>query len=191
MNPVFGTQTEKNLQKAFAGESQAQNRYIHFAQQARREGLMEIATMFEDTASTRKSHAERFLDFLESKMNEITANHTDVELSNTLENLYMAIKIENSDGATVYPEFAQTAEEEGFQQIAKIFRAIANVEKQHLEHYSTLFHSLAEGKTFERENRFIWKCHVCGMLHESKRPPRKFPLPDHAQAFLEIFSGNY
>lgn len=191
MTSIKGTQTEKNLLKAFAGESQAKNRYEFFAKQARKEGLEQIAAIFEETAQNERSHAKKFFRFLEGGMVEITASYPAGIIGTTLENLQAAADGENEEWTELYPEFARVAEEEGFKNIAVIFKTIAKIEKHHEERYRKLYQNIEEGKVFEREGKVFWKCRVCGLIHESKRPPKKCPACDHPQAYFELEAINY
>lgn len=191
MGSTKGTKTEQNLLKAFAGESQAKNRYEFFAKRAREEGLEQIAALFEETALNEQAHANRFFNFLEGGMVEITACYPAGRVGITLENLEAAAAGENEEWSDLYPEFARIAEEEGFKNIAVIFKTIARIEKHHEERYRSLYKNLEEGKVFEREGKVVWKCRVCGLLHESKRPPKKCPACDADQAFFEINVENY
>ena len=191
MYSLAGTKTEQNLLKAFAGESQARNRYHFFAKQARKEGLEQIAEIFTETARNEKSHAKKFFSFLGGGMIEITASYPAGVVGSTLENLQAAAEGENEEWSELYPEFARVAEEEGFKHIGSMFKTIAKIEKHHEERYRKLYQNLEEGKVFEREDKVIWKCRVCGLLHESKRPPKKCPACDHEQAYFEIAAENY
>ena len=191
MNSLKGSQTEKNLLKAFAGESQAKNRYEFFAKQARTEGLEQIAALFEETAINEQAHANRFFGFLEGGMVEITAAYPAGKVGTTLENLEAAAAGENEEWTELYPEFARIAEEEGFKQVATVFKTIAKIEKHHEERYRKLYKNLEEGKVFEREGKVTWKCRVCGFLHESARPPKKCPACEHEQAYFELEATNF
>lgn len=191
MDSIKGTQTEKNLLKAFAGESQAKNRYEFFAKQARKEGLEQIAALFEETAINEKAHAKRFFRFLEGGMVEITASYPAGKIGTTLENLQAAADGENEEWTELYPEFARIAEEEGFKQIAVVFKTIAKIEQHHEARYRKLYQNMEEGKVFEREGKVTWKCRVCGFLHESSKPPKKCPACEHEQAFFELEATNY
>ncbi len=191
MDSIIGTKTERNLLKAFAGESQAKNRYQFFAKQAKKEGLHQIAAIFEETAINEEAHAKRFFCFLEGGMVEITASYPAGVIGTTMENLKASADGENEEWNELYPEFARIAEEEGFKQIAVVFKTIAKIEKHHEERYRKLFQNLEEGKVFEREDKVIWKCRVCGLLHESKRPPKKCPSCEHEQEYFEIEATNY
>lgn len=191
MESLAGTQTEKNLLKAFAGESQARNRYEFFAKVAIKEGLEQIAALFLETAENERSHAKQFFKQLEGRMVEITATYPAGKIGTTLENLKAAADGENEEWTELYPEFGRIAEEEGFTRIALLFRSIAKIEKAHEERYRKLHQNLEEGKVFEREGKVVWKCRVCGFLHESTKPPLKCPVCDHPQAYFEIEAENY
>lgn len=191
MNSLNGTQTEKNLLKAFAGESQARNRYEFFAKVARKEGLEQIAALFEETAINERSHAKQFFKLLDGGPVEITAKYVAGETGTTLENLKAAAEGESEEWNDLYPEFSRIAEQEGFIKIASLFKSIAKIEKTHEERYRKLYKNLEEGKVFEREGKVVWKCIVCGFLHESKKAPLKCPVCDHPQAYFEIEASNY
>ena len=191
MNSIKGTQTEKNLLKAFAGESQARNRYDFFAKQAIKEGLEQIAALFLETAENERSHAKQFFKFLEGGMVEITASYPAGIIGTTLENLKASAEGENEEWTSLYPEFARIADEEGFKEIAVKFRLIAKVEKAHEERYLKLYSNLQSGKVFERDGKVVWKCRVCGYLHEGKKPPLNCPACHHPQAYFELQSENY
>ena len=191
MNSLKGTQTEQNLLKAFAGESQARMRYNYFAEQASEEGLEQIAAIFEETAMNEKVHANRFFGFLEGGMVEITASYPAGKVGTTLENLKAAAEGENEEWTELYPEFARIAGEEGFKNVAKAFTLIARVEKEHEERYRTLYTNLEEGKAFKRGERVIWKCRQCGLIHEGTVAPKKCPACLAEQAYFEIAAFNY
>lgn len=191
MNSLKGTQTEQNLLKAFAGESQARMRYDYFAKKAKKEGLEQIAAIFEETAINERQHAKRFFDFLEGGMVEITASYPAGEVGTTLENLKAAADGENEEWTELYPEFARIAEEEGFKEVANAFKLIARVEKEHEDRYRTLYNNLEEGKVFKRGDKVIWKCRKCGFIHEGKVAPKKCPACDHDQGYFEIAANNY
>lgn len=191
MESLAGTRTEQNLLKAFAGESQARNRYEFFAKEARKEGLEQIAALFEETAINEKAHAKRFFRFLEGRPVEITATYPAGKIGTTLDNLKAAADGENEEWSELYPEFARIAEEEGFPQVAVVFKTIAKIEKHHEERYRKLYKNLEDGKVFEREGKVVWKCRVCGFLHEASRPPKKCPACEHDQAYFEILVENF
>jgi len=186
-----GSRTEQNLLKAFAGESQARNRYDYYASQAKKEGLEQIAALFAETALNEKEHAKRFFKFLEGGMVEITASYPAGTIGTTLENLKAAADGENEEWTELYPEFARIAEEEGFKEIANVFKMIAKVEKAHEERYRTLYKNLDEGKVFKRENKVVWKCRNCGFLHEGTVAPKLCPACQHPQSYFEIKEENY
>ena len=191
MNRLTGSKTEKNLLKAFAGESQARMRYDYFAKKAREEGLEQIAAIFEETAINEKAHAKRFFKFLEGNMVEITATYPAGKIGTTMENLEAAAGGENEEWTILYPEFAKVAEEEGFKDVALAFRLIARVEEAHEARYRTLFNNLEEGKVFKRGDKVIWKCRNCGFLHEGKVAPKMCPACQHPQAHFEIKESNF
>lgn len=191
-NKIGGTQTEKNLLKAFAGESQARMRYDYFAKQAKKEGLVQISNIFEETALNEKQHAKRFFKFLtEGNKVEITATYPAGKIGTTLENLKEAAERENEEWTTLYPQFAKTAREEGFPEIAKCFLLIAQVEKAHEKRYKKLYQNIEQGKVFVRENKMTWKCQNCGYLHEGTFAPDECPACEHPQAHFQIKEDNY
>lgn len=191
MKSLKGSQTEQNLLKAFAGESQARMRYDYFAKQAKKEGLEQIAAIFEETSLNEKEHAKRFFKFLEGGMVEITASYPAGFIGTTLENLKAAADGENEEWTDLYPEFARIAEEEGYKEVASAFKLIAKVEKAHEERYRTLFDNLESGKVFKRGEKVIWKCRNCGFLHEAAAAPQTCPACLHPQSYFEIQEKNY
>ena len=191
MASIKGTKTEQNLLKAFAGESQARNRYNYFAGQAKKEGLEQIAAFFEETALNEKEHAKRFFKFLEGGMVEITATYPAGIIGTTLENLKAAADGEKEEWGELYPEFAKIAEEEGFKDVAAAFRLIAVAEKAHEERYRKLYNNLQAGKIFESNGKIVWKCRNCGYLHEAEKAPQMCPACLHPQGFFEIRETNY
>ena len=191
MQNLKGTQTEQNLLKAFAGESQARMRYDYFASQAKKEGLEQISAIFTETALNEKEHAKRFFKFLEGRPVEITAIYPAGKIGTSLENLKAAAEGENEEWTDLYPEFARVAEEEGFKEVAVAFKMIARVEKAHEERYNKLYYNLEEGKVFERDGKIVWKCRNCGYLHEGSKAPLKCPACLHPQAYFEIRETNY
>ena len=191
MKSLEGTRTEQNLLKAFAGESQARMRYDYFMKQAKKEGLEQIAAIFEETAINEKEHAKRFFNFLEGRMVEITATYLAGKIGTTLENLKAAADGENEEWTELYPEFAKIAEEEGFKEVAVAFKMIAKVEKAHEDRYRKLYDNLQEGMVFERGDKIVWKCRNCGYLHEGKKAPQKCPACLHPQSYFEIKENNY
>ncbi|MCW3787783.1 rubrerythrin [Plebeiibacterium sediminum] len=191
MNSLKGTKTEQNLLKAFAGESQARMRYNYFAKQAKKEGLEQIAAIFEETAENEKEHAKRFFKFLEGGMVEITASYPAGKIGTTLENLKASADGENEEWTELYPEFAKIAEEEGFKEVAVAFKLIAKVEEAHENRYRTLYDNLESGKVFEREGKVVWKCRNCGYLHEGTKALKNCPACLHPQSYFEIKETNY
>ena len=191
MNSIKGSRTEQNLLKAFAGESQARMRYDYFSKQAKKDGLEQIAAIFEETALNEKEHAKRFFKFLEGGPVEITAVYPAGIIGTTLENLKAAAEGENEEWTALYPEFARIAEEEGYIQVAAAFKLISKVEKAHEERYNTLYSNLNDGKVFERDGKVVWKCRNCGYLHEGTKPPLVCPACLHPQSYFEIKETNY
>ncbi len=192
MKSLKGTQTEKNLLKAFAGESQARTRYDYFASQAKKEGLIQISNIFAETALNEKEHAKMFFKFLKNgHMVEITAAYPAGAIKSTLENLNAAAQGENEEWTKLYPEFAQVAQKEGFSEVAKTFRMIAKAEVAHEKRYLKLSKNLEEGKVFKRNKTVTWKCGNCGYLHEGKVAPKECPACLHPQAHFQIKEKNY
>ena len=175
MKSVKGTQTEKNLLKSFAGESQARSRYKFFASQARKEGYEQIAAIFEETAEQEKEHAKRFFKFLEGGMVEITACYPAGVIGTTMENLRAAAEGENEEWVELYPEFARIADEEGFPAIATAWRKISEVEAFHEQRYRKLLSRVESGQVFEREEEIEWQCRNCGYVHKGKSAPKACP----------------
>jgi len=188
---IKGSRTEQNLLKAFAGESQARMRYDYFASQARKEGLEQIAAIFDETALNEKEHAKRFFKFLEGGMVEITASYPAGIIGTTLENLKASADGEMEEWTELYPEFARIAEEEGFKEVATCFKMISRVEKAHEERFRTLYTNLDEGRVFERDGKIVWKCRNCGYLHEGTKAPKLCPACLHPQSYFEIKETNY
>ncbi len=184
-----GTETEKNLLKAFAGESQARNRYTFFAGQAKKEGYEQIAAIFEETANQEKEHAKRFFKFLEGGMTEITATFPAGKVGTTLENLKAAASGENEEWTELYPEFAKIARKEGFEAVAKAFDAISIAEKRHEDRYSALANLLEKGEFFNRGHKETWRCRNCGYIHEGNQAPDSCPACIHPKAHFEVNTG--
>jgi len=191
MKSIKGSRTEQNLLKAFAGESQARMRYDYFAKQAKKEGLEQIAAIFDETALNEREHAKRFFKFLEGGPVEITATYPAGIIGTTLENLKAAAEGENEEWTELYPEFSRIAAEEGYHEVAAAFKLIAKVEKAHEERYNTLYSNLENGLVFEREGKVVWKCRNCGYLHEGTKPPLNCPACLHPQSYFEIKESNY
>lgn len=188
---IRGSQTEKNLLTAFAGESQARNRYTYFAGAARKEGLVQIAAIFEETANQEKEHAKRFFKFLEGGEVEITETFPAGLIGTTLENLRHAAAGEEHEWTDMYPEFARVAREEGFKQVAAAFEAISIAEKQHHKQYQTLADNLEAGMVFKRNGKVVWRCRNCGYLHEGESAPNVCPACLHPQAHFELLAENW
>jgi len=186
-----GSQTEKNLLTGFAGESQARNRYTYFASQARKEGYMQIAAIFEETANQEKEHAKREFKFLKGGDVEITAAFPAGVIGNTMENLKAAAAGEHYETTEMYPGFAKVAEEEGFNEIAKVFRNIAVAEKRHEDRYLALAKNINDGVVFKREKPVRWVCRNCGYVHEGTDAPNACPACAHPQSHFELEAANY
>jgi len=191
MGTLKGTKTEKNILTAFAGESQARNRYTFFASQAKKEGYEQIAAIFEETANQEKEHAKRLFKFLEGGEVEIQASFPAGVIGTTLENLKAAAAGENYEHTTMYPEFAKVAREEGFDKIAAVMEAIAVAEKQHEKRYLALAKNIEEGKVFKKDKEIIWRCRNCGYLHIGKEAPEECPACAHPKAYFEVLVENY
>jgi rubrerythrin len=191
MPDLKGTQTEKNLLAAFAGESQARNRYTYFASQAKKDGFEQIAAIFEETANQEKEHAKRFFSMLQGGDVEIVAAYPAGTIGTTLENLRAAAAGEGHEWGTLYPEFAATARRERFEVIAKLFEMIAIAEKQHGKRYSDLAANVDAGRVFKREQPLKWRCRNCGYVHEGKEAPAACPACAHPQAHFEILGENW
>ncbi|MBT8764307.1 rubrerythrin family protein [Desulfohalobiaceae bacterium Ax17] len=191
MKSVKGTKTEQNLLTAFAGESQARNRYTYFAKQAKKEGYVQISRIFEETAEQEKEHAKRLFKFLEGGEVEVQASFPAGVIGSTLENLKAAAAGENYEQEKMYPGFAKIAEEEGFQEIANVFRAIAVAERQHEKRYTDLADNIEKGRVFKREEEVVWRCLNCGYLHRGNEAPETCPACDHAQSYFELLAENW
>ncbi len=188
---IRGTQTEQNLLKAFAGESQARNRYTFFASQAKKEGYEVIARFFEETANNEEQHAKQFFKFLEGGMVEITAAYPAGMIGNTAENLLAAADGEMDEWSELYPHFAETAEKEGFPQVAAKFRLIIAIEKHHEARYRKLLATLESGEMFKKSEKTAWRCRKCGHVHNGTSAPEKCPVCDHPQAYFEIMHDEF
>lgn len=191
MPSVRGTQTEKNLLLAFAGESQARNRYTFFASQAKKEGYEQIAAIFLETADNEKEHAKRFFKLLEGGELEITGSFPAGVIGSTADNLAAAAEGERHEHAEMYPEFARVAEAEGFAEIAAVFRAVAVSERGHEARFRALLSNLRQGRVFSRPEKVVWRCRNCGYLHEGEAAPEVCPACAHPQAFFELKVENY
>jgi rubrerythrin len=191
MADLKGTQTEKNIVAAFAGESQARNRYTYYASKAKKEGFVQIADIFTETADQEKEHAKRLFKLLEGGEVEITGAFPAGMIDSTTDNLKAAAAGENYEHTEMYPGFAKIAEEEGFSNIADVFRAIAVAEKQHEKRYLDLAANIDAGRVFQRDSQQVWRCRNCGYLHEGNEAPDVCPACDHPQAHFELLGENW
>ncbi|HPV87917.1 MAG TPA: rubrerythrin family protein [Bacteroidales bacterium] len=191
MKSIKGTRTEKNLLDAFAGESQARNRYTFFASVAKKEGFEQIAGVFEETANQEKEHAKRFFKFLEGGMVEITSKYPAGIIGTTAENLKAAAEGEYEEHAVLYPEFAKIATEEGFPKIAATFLAVAQAEMEHEARYRKLLKRVEDGKFFDRKEDILWQCRNCGYVTKGKTAPETCPACVHPRAYFEEKKNNY
>ncbi|HBC80223.1 MAG TPA: rubrerythrin family protein [Bacteroidales bacterium] len=186
-----GTKTEQNLLKAFAGESQAKNRYEFAAKVAKEEGYEQISAIFLETAMQEQQHAKRFFNFLEGGMVEITATYPAGKTGTTKENLGAAAEGEHEEWSDLYPAFAQVAADEGFTTISTAFKAIASAEKVHEERYRKLLENVMKDRVFEREGKVFWYCRKCGYVHFGTKPLKNCPACLHPMSYFEIKSENY
>jgi len=186
-----GSQTEKNLLAAFAGESQARTRYTFFASQARKEGYEQIGAIFEETSGNEKEHAQLFFNHLKGGMVEITATYPAGMVSTTVENLKAAAAGEKLEWGTLYPNFGDVAEKEGFPEVARTFRAVANVEAYHERRYNKLVDSVNQGKVFKKDQPIKWKCRNCGLVIEGNEAPAVCPTCLHPRSYFEVWVENY
>jgi rubrerythrin len=191
MTSIKATQTEKNLLTAFAGESQARNRYTFFASKAKKAGYEQISAIFIETADNEKEHAERLFKFLEGGEVEITGSFPAGIIGDTVSNLEAAADGENHEHKTMYPEFAEVAQEEGFPEIAEVFRNIAVAEKAHEERYRALIENIKNDTVFRRDTVVKWKCRNCGYIHEGTEAPEECPACAHEMAYFELWTKNY
>lgn len=186
-----GSQTERNLLTAFAGESQARNRYTFFASQAVKEGYQQIAAIFTETADNEKEHAKRFFKFLEGGDVEISGIFPAGVIGKTADNLMAAAAGEREEWGVIYPAFAETARKEGFDEIAKVFEEIAEVEEHHERRYLKLLKNIQDGTVFKKDKPVAWKCRNCGYIHEGAEAPMVCPACAHPQAYYELHVENY
>jgi rubrerythrin len=191
MADLKGSETEKNLLIAFAGESQARNRYNYFASKAKKEGYVQISHIFEETANQEKEHAKRFFKFLEGGDVEIEAAFPAGMIGSTAENLEAAAAGEHHEWESMYPEFARVAREEGFEEIAAVFEAVAVAEKQHEKRYLGLLANVEAGTVFKKDKETTWRCRNCGYLHEGEEAPHSCPACAHPQAHFEMLAENW
>lgn len=197
MKNLKGTKTAENLMKAFAGESQARNRYTYYASVADKEGFKQIRNIFIETADNEKEHAKRFYKFLLAGLRDELPATINIEASfpvaqgNTLDNLRSAASGENEEWEDLYPAFADIAEKEGFEEIATAFRAIADAEKAHEIRFNKLAENILNDKVFKKEEKVLWKCGNCGYVHEGPNAPEVCPACIHPQAHFELFVETY
>jgi len=191
MTALNGSKTEQNLLKAFAGESQARNRYTFFASTARKEGYEQISAIFEETADNEKEHAKLFFKFLEGRDVNITATYPAGKIGTTAENLLHAANGEKLEWSTLYPEFHKIAIKEGFKDIADTFKQVGEVEEKHEARYRKLLENVNHNKVFKRDKVMKWHCRNCGYVHEGKEAPNTCPACKHPQAFYELLAENY
>jgi len=188
---IKGTQTEKNLMCSFAGECQARMRYTYFAGAAKKEGFEQIAAIFTETADQEKEHAKRMFKFLEGGTTEITASFPSGVIGRTLDNLQAAAAGELEEWSELYPSFAETAEKEGFPEIAMMYRKIAIAEKGHEERYRAFVSNIETASVFAKEDEVVWQCRNCGYIYVGKKAPEKCPACLHPQAYFEVKADNY
>jgi rubrerythrin len=191
MPSLQGTQTEKNILTAFAGESQARNRYTYFASKAKKEGYVQISEIFTETADQEKEHAKRLFKLLEGGEVQITATFPAGTIGTTAENLAASATGENYEHMVMYPGFAKTARAEGFDDIAAIFLAIAVAEKQHEKRYVELKANVDSRQVFRRDAKMTWRCRNCGYLHTANGAPDMCPACDHAKDHFELLAENW
>jgi rubrerythrin len=191
MANIKGTKTEKNLLTAFAGESQARNRYTYFASQAKKEGYEQMSHIFEETANQEKEHAKRLFNLLQGGEVEISASFPAGVVGSTLENLKASAAGEKYEHTEMYPGFAKIADAEGLPDIAKVFRSIAIAEKQHEKRYNALLANIEAGRVFKRDKEVVWRCRNCGYLHTGNEAPDECPACAHPKAHFELLGENY
>ncbi len=191
MESIKGTQTEKNLLKAFAGESQAKNRYTFFAKQAKKDGYEQVSALFAETALNEEEHAKIFFKFLEGGDVEITAAYPAGMIAGTEENLKAAAMGENEEWTKLYPEFAEVAAQEGFKRISAAFKLIAKIEADHEARFLKLLGNLEEGRAFLRDEKISWVCRKCGHVHYGEKALEKCPVCGHPQGYFEEKGENY
>jgi rubrerythrin len=191
MKQLKGSKTEKNLLKAFAGESQARNRYTYFASQAKKEGYEQICGIFLETAENEKEHAKVFFKYLEGGDAEITASYPAGKIGTTEENLLAAAEGEKMEWGTLYPDFGKTAKEEGYDQVAESFKEIGEVEEGHEKRYRKLLDNVKNCTVFKKSKEVKWKCRNCGYVHYGKEAPDTCPACKHPQSYYEVMAENY
>jgi rubrerythrin len=188
---IKGTATEKNLLASFAGESQARNRYTYAAGVARKEGFIQIANIFEETADNEKEHAKRMFKFLEGGAVQITASYPAGKIGTTAENLLAAAEGEHEENTVLYPGFAQTARAEGFPAVAAMYDAVSIAERQHEKRYRALLENVKQDKVFKKAATVKWRCSNCGYIHEGPEAPKVCPACNHEQKYFEVLSENW
>ena len=186
-----GSKTQKNLMTAFTGESQARNRYTYFASKARKEGYVQISVIFEETANQEREHAKRLFKFMTGGDAEVAAAFPFGVIGETVDNLKAGAAGENYEWTTMYPQFAGTAREEGFEDIAAAMESIAVAEKQHEKRYLALAKNIAEGTVFKKDGAVVWRCLNCGYLYEGPEAPDLCPACAHPQAHFELLGENW
>jgi rubrerythrin len=191
MKQLQGTRTEKNLLAAFAGESQARTRYTFFASQAKKDGFVQIAAIFEETANQEKEHAKRFFKFLQGGDLEVSASFPAGKIGTTLDNLLAAAAGEHHEHEALYPEFARVAREEGFPDIAFVINAISIAEKQHEKRYRDLAANIEQGRVFKKDGSVVWRCLNCGYLHHGTEAPEACAACAHPRGYFELLSENW
>jgi rubrerythrin len=191
MKSIKGSETEKNLLKSFAGESQARNRYTYFASAARKEGYEQIASIFEETAQNEKEHAKIFFNYLEGGEVIIEAGYPAGKISNTSDNLLAAAQGEKAEWGKIYPDFERVARQEGYNEVAASYKEIAEVEEKHEARYRKLLENVNNKTVFKKSKVVKWHCRNCGYVHEGKDAPLSCPACKHPQAFYEILDENY
>jgi rubrerythrin len=191
MKGLKGTKTEQNLLTAFAGESQARNRYTYFASKAKEEGYVQIAYIFNETADNEKEHAKRFFKFLEGGEVEVNAAFPAGVIGSTYDNLKAAEAGEHYEQTSMYPDFAKVAEEEGFPEVAAVFRSIAVAETQHEKRFRELAENVKNERVFKRDQKVKWRCANCGYIHEGTEPPARCPACDHTKKYFELLGENW
>jgi len=186
-----GSKTEKILLAAFAGESQARTRYSFFASTAKKEGYEQIASIFEETSGNEKEHAKLFFKHLKGGIVELNAAYPAGVIASTAENLKAAAEGEKLEWGTLYPSFGEVAEQEGFREVAKTFRRVAEVEAYHERRYLKLLANIKDGKVFKKDTKIKWKCRNCGFVFEGSEVPDKCPVCSHPKSYFEVWCENY
>jgi rubrerythrin len=191
MKSIKGTKTEKNLCASFAGESQARNRYSYFSSVAKKEGYVQISNIFQETADNEKEHAKQMFKHLEGGMVEILASYPGGKIGTTAENLAASAEGEHEEHTLLYPGFAQTARDEGFPEVATMYKMISIAEAQHEKRYRGLLANLEQGKVFKKDGKVYWRCANCGYIHEAIDAPKNCPACNHSQAHFEVLAENW